>query len=215
MSDLYAVRLCNDIYDIPDAHKWGELWNGTDPDGIYAAITGDVLVFRGSDSLEDWLRDLLAAQKTPYTHPQFGPIHSGFWMGMQPFFDKVRPVLKPGMTICGHSLGAARAWLFAALMVAAGIEPAKIITCGSPRPGCLPLRQFLDKARIPTISLKNRHDPVTDVPIKLPTWPYMDMADFTVLDADPDPLDLTIFADHHMPLYIKGYTAYLVGDNNG
>lgn len=201
LHDLDIVRLCSAIYD-PDYKEWDELWIGDGPDGIYAGLKDNALIFRGSVTKDDWLRDLLAYPNYLEDHPQLGRIHAGFYEGMDVFFDKASSFLREGAVIGGHSLGAARAWLFAGRCVAAGYRPSRISVYGSPRPGCAELRELL--ASIPMMSYKNRFDPVTNVPIWLPNFPVVDMCDFSMLNVSPALNDIEVFADHHIGLYVNG-----------
>ena len=198
MIDIDAVRLCAAIYD-PET-PWASLWKGTDPDGIYAAVSANYLVFRGSVTGADWARDFRA---NPIMHPKLGGVEFGFMEGIDEFANKVVPSLGDNPIVCGHSLGAARAVLFGALLAANGKPPAAIVAFGCPKPGFLRLSEIL--APVSIRSYKNRFDPVTDVPLTFyPDLPYIQPRAQIQLDVKPAPDDFGFFADHHVNLYVEG-----------
>src|SRR6516225_10247776 len=91
MSELtpkQACELCLALYGFPDAPPvaWaakgtcGPVYWGLARD--YAGSGSDAVVFRGSTTPLDFARDLLVTP-TPFTHPSLGPIHAGFWQGME------------------------------------------------------------------------------------------------------------------------------------
>lgn len=200
-TDLDLVSLSKAIYD-PSYGDWTHYFDGSAADGICAGIKDNCLVFRGSITLEDWYRDLLAFPRQPLDHPQLGRVHAGFYEGMDEFLAKAFQLLGPGTAFCGHSLGAARAWLAAGVYIAQGGRPSRITTCGSPRVGCGEFRQLVTPYL--KSSFKNRFDPVTDVPIWLPDFPVVEPADFTMLDEKPLGDDFDPLADHSIQLYLNG-----------
>lgn len=205
LTDADCVRLCSAIYN--PVSKWDRYFDGTAPDGICAGvklgIESDVVVFRGSITQEDWFRDLKAK---PYPHPVLGGVEFGFMEGLDEFFSQVTKFLGQRTIICGHSLGAARALLFGALLTAAGRAPTAIVTFGSPLPGFIQLAQILKT--VPIHSYKNRYDPVTCVPFPIyPDYPYMHPRGFINLNVKPPLEDFSVFADHHINLYEAGIVA--------
>lgn len=204
MNDAYIAKLCSAIYD--DSYRdWDFHWDGVGLGDIVAGIKDNVLVFRGSITTEDWLRDLTAFPQVPTNHVILGQVHSGFYEGMDEFFVQAANHLSDNPIICGHSLGAARAWLFGGRFICQGGRTKRIVTFGSPRPGCEKLQSILK--HYDKVSYKNRHDPVTDVPVWLPDFPVVDMCEFTMLDIPPAINDTSPLADHHMPLYDSGAEA--------
>lgn len=202
-TDAEIAALCAAIYDPSQIGIWEHLWDGgADSGGIYAGIKDNALIFRGSITTEDWFRDLCAYPRRSLVHPQLGPIHSGFYEGLDDFFKEALPLLGRCPVIGGHSLGAARAWLFAGQYIAQGGGLGRIAVFGSPRPGCEQLRKLLAPAS--KASYKNRYDPVTEVPIWLPDFPVLHMADFSVLNQKPAADDWEPLADHHIELYCRG-----------
>jgi hypothetical protein len=129
-----CVRLCQAIYAKPGTapEVWDEkletagvVW-GVKFDGVRAYV-----VFRGSDSLMDWLRDLtgldpevLAARITQ--HEKFGPMWDGFVVGMADTWTALKPLLAQSTEVVftGHSLGAARAGVAAAFALNSAVSPA-------------------------------------------------------------------------------------------
>jgi acyl-CoA synthetase (AMP-forming)/AMP-acid ligase II len=165
-SDLDLARLCAASYS--DASAFDYVDNGAQT-GVWVAVKKlpdvDVIVFRGSDDVEDWLRDFDAAMiSTP-----LGLVHAGFYKNMDAVILDVRPC----PVITGHSLGAARAAIYAAMQQH---TPAHLALFGCPRPGAEALAQMLEVDSIS--SYKNRSDPVTDVPMTLPDFPYVHVRDF-------------------------------------
>jgi Lipase (class 3) len=208
LTDKDCVDACASIYD--PASKWDRLWSA----GIYAGIRGNILCFRGSVTLDDWLDDADAA---PFNDPDLGGVHAGFFLNLKEFHSEICQYLGPHPVIVGHSLGAARAALFSALLAAKGHPPAAAILFGCPRPGFLKAIRYMTE--FPMRSYKNRCDPVTDVPLPFyPDFPYMDAPgriqvnatddDIAELEADPKPwadfegfLEHITFRDHHIELY--------------
>ncbi len=162
----------------------------------------DLVVFRGSTTVEDWVRDFLAIPHACARHPQLGDVHAGFMLGMDDAFARLLPLLRPSVWVTGHSLGAARATLFCGLLVAAGRPPAARVVFGEPRSGCATpdddSRGRLGGAPIATRAV-GRHDLITDVPTEPPfsrVSPLMDVF------APPSPSDpWGIFSYHHIQLY--------------
>lgn len=200
-ADADIAKLCNAIYDpIFNQTGWDHFWS--DFNGICAGIKNNTLIFRGSVTLEDWYRDLLARGFTPKTHPQLDVVDFGFDEGMDEFFEEAAKFLGPSAAIGGHSLGAARAWLFAGRYIAEGGSPSRIAVFGSPRPGGQALGQIL--ASHSKISFKNRFDPVTDVPFALSGVMPIQPTSFTMINVKPAFDDIGLFSDHHMPEYLQG-----------
>jgi hypothetical protein len=202
LSDAQLVQICAETYD--QSAKWDRLWSGQNDDDVWAAVRRvgdtDVIAFRGSVTPEDWYRDFLAIPCSIKPHPELGLVHEGFDEGLDELFEEAAKFLGPNTAVVGHSLGAARAWLFAGRLVIAGCSPRRIAVCGSPRPGCQLLRNILNP--ISKISFKNRLDPVTDVPVCMPGFPYVEPSDFTALNESP--MDFGLLADHDISLYVQG-----------
>jgi Lipase (class 3) len=210
ISDADVAGLCAAIYATPGRPSvtWDHLDPGDDPAhvcwGRKRIGDVDVVALRGSVTLLDWRRDL-DAWADPLRHDVLGPIHPGFYEGMEATWAGMRPQLTARRTIvAGHSLGAGRACILTGMMLRDGFTPARRVCFGEPRPG---FRQLADLiAKVPAASYRNgdgwHHDLVTDVPYLVPPLLYRHPAPLTAVNAPPSPGSvLGIFAYHHMDLY--------------
>lgn len=97
------------------------------------------LVFRGSESLVDWLRNLKMWQKADHGGKNVR-VHRGFQQNLDLLWDEVnewRARLPPveGVILSGHSLGGAMTILAAHRLRLADEQVTSVITFGSPRVG--------------------------------------------------------------------------------
>lgn len=165
ISDLDLARACADIYsDNPSLDFIDNgLKSGT---GVFVGIKKlpdvDVIVFRGSDDIPDWFRDFEA----PMISTDLGNVHEGFYEGLQAVHAILDEHTRPNPVITGHSLGAAHAAIYGAMLVHYFDDPTKIALFGCPRPGAQQLADIL--IGVPITSYRNRHDPVTEVPVPFP-----------------------------------------------
>lgn len=213
-SDLEVLQVCADTYR--DDAQWDASWSTNDIQ-VRARAVGDfdVIAFRGSKSVLDWVRDF---QVIPVYHPRLGMVHEGFVQGIEPVVvprllkfiqDRNRPYI-----LTGHSLGAARACVVAGLMSitplfnGSTVPPAAVVLAGCPRPGFKTLSEVINSGGGKVRIYKNRRDPVADVPSLLPFW-VKPSADILVDAGDSG--EHSLFADHHMPLYLKGVEELLKG----
>lgn len=108
--------------------------------------------------------------------------------------------------IAGHSLGAARAALYAFSRLKRGLPVDGVFLFGCPRPGDSAIRDAL--ATIPVRSVKNSGDPVTDVPldVELLDLEYLDVRQFEQVNQPytPNLEDWGPFNPHHIELYQEG-----------
>lgn len=199
LTDLDLVNLCVACYEEPAAFD-----AIIDQDGVWVGVKHyedcSVIAFRGSTTFLDWVRDFEASM---VPDPTLGWVEMGFLRGMRDIkahVDTIVPYNKP-MYITGHSLGAARALLFAALCNAAEEEIAAVVTFGSPRPGGQKLKNIL--ALVPVRSYKNGDDPVTDVPLDIPLIDgYIHPHDLIAVDVPANPGDTWgLLSRHHSQLY--------------
>ena len=122
VTDADIVDLAVGIYDYAEIVPvpWDHYDSGINSDGIcwgLRALQGaDIVVFRGSATLEDWIRDFDCVA-TPWVHDRLGPVHPGFYLGVDQALAEVAPMLRPHVpwVVTGHSLGAARAAIVAGL----------------------------------------------------------------------------------------------------
>jgi hypothetical protein len=213
ISDLVCCTAVMELYGVPAA-GWDELLLPAGDDGVCVALRrlgdDDLVVFRGSQTAGDWLRDFFAIPHQFVTHPQLGDVHAGFMAGMSDAFAYLAPRLRSSIYVAGHSLGAARASLFCGLLCAAGRPPAARVVFGEPRPGCGMLRNLLRAVPL-SRSYRNagagRHDLVTDVPTDPPFCHPAPLTDVHAPPPSGDPWG--IFAYHRIQLY---RAALLVAD---
>lgn len=212
-SDAALASLCRGIY-LPTALLDFDHFDAGGDDGICWGIKKlpgfDVVVFRGSVTHLDWERDTRALSQLT----RVGHVHSGFWVGMEHVWSELRPLVMQPVIVTGHSLGAARAAVLTALMVADGVPPVARVVFGEPKPGLLDLAKIV--ATVPGRSYRNGnglyHDLVTDVPFSMPPLQYMHPTPIIPVRADPTgPLfeRLGAFAFHHIELYETALAAYL------
>lgn len=126
------------------------------------------VVFRGSDTFIDWVKDA-EALASPVTHFSLGPVHPGFLEGMEDFWQSLKKYNKPPFRLCGHSLGAGRARILTGLMVEDNLPPVSCVCWGEPKSG---FQQLADlTAKIPGNSYQNtngtKRDPIYDIPVNI------------------------------------------------
>jgi hypothetical protein len=207
--DLAALQLA--AYEYPDASgvvtpfPWD--WQTTlktRPAG-YKIVDGHcVIILPGTEDWQQWLLDFDAV---PFDHPTFGPIHSGFWQGIEAFCDEFikahdEVAANLPIVIACHSLGGGEGPQLAAELLRRGIEVARLVCFAPPRCGTQVLGAYI--ARINKTLYRTRgsmwpgHDIVTDVPTDPPykhVWP---LTDVTVTPLASDAWEARY---HHMTLY--------------
>lgn len=202
MDPLKLALLCESAYAEKPADGWEQLWAFGGTVAAFARIDGHrVVVFRGSLTLTDWLRNIEA---TPLLDEQLGYVHPGFMAGVRDVLVAQSLIgdTAGDLVVCGHSLGGARARLFAGLCVVNGIAVAQCTTFGAPKPAFGNLRRVLEKSGVALSSYRNRLDPVPVVPTILPWWEHTDQ--WIALDAPAPSTDLMPFRDHRIRLYQAG-----------
>lgn len=168
-----------------------------------------VVILPGTQDTAQWEDDFAAFPRWT-AHPTFGPIHAGFWVGIEAFCAALVPELqKHGLPVIieGHSLGAGEAPLVAAEIRSYGIAIDRLVCWAPPRPGMRQLADYLadvPKALYRTVGTETPgHDLVTDVPFTVPLIaPYCQVGPLTDLTVTPAPTDPWLcFRYHHMELY--------------
>jgi len=211
-ADAEIAALCGQIYKTTSGFTY--LDEGAD-DGVCWALHRtddvDVIVFRGSVTLQDWVRDLVAVA----IPTSIGRIHAGFWFGMEKTCSEVRSLTAGRQVIvAGHSLGAAHASILTGLLVESRIRPLARVVFGEPKPG------FRDAAEIirsvPGRSYRNgyklHHDLVTDLPFSLSSGEYEYVHPTAIIPVSCRPPDklITEFGDlayHGIDLYQEALSA--------
>jgi Lipase (class 3) len=215
ITDEYLAFLCLASYD-PNS-VWTNAWID-DKDGIYVTHLlvqdengedVDIIVFRGSQTFLDWLRDLDAI---PHKHPLLGWCHSGFLRYMDLVFEQTMAVVGKRIIITGHSLGAARASILTGLYAVNGSPIEARVVFGEPHSGFKQLATILQQSGAELRSYRNNDDPVTEVPLfVMPLLQYVHASPLIKLSEPRAPGDLELLHDHHMPLYYSGIKKYLSG----
>ncbi len=196
VNPLLCAQLSAAIYS--DDSVWD---HRLEADGVVCAHKkteeGDYLVFRGSLTIEDWMDDFAAV---PTWDREVGFVHGGFLGGMDEVLEKVLEAVQGPLTICGHSLGGARARIAAGKLLVRGKPVAGLCTFGSPKPAFVNLRRVIEKSGVPHISYRNRNDVVPMVPLLLPQWQHTEA--WTAVDSAPGADDLDALRDHSSSLYV-------------
>ena len=200
MTPLDAVRACSQIYGAPPA-GFADILS---VDGIIAGTMplpgGVAVVFRGSETLEDWFRDLDAAM---VDIPGVGDVHQGFSVGMERFMSDVFPAFTGRIVLAGHSLGAARACILAGMLAPFDISVDELHLFGCPRPGGRELARIVNQNVRHIESYRNGRDPVPLVPDLADL--YVPVAEPTAISFQGDPEDP--FADHFIANYMRAVAA--------
>jgi hypothetical protein len=213
-SDIDLVNFSSAVYNPQPNGYWDVLDPGPD-DNIYWSLKKtagfDIITFRGSITAHDWLDDIRAI---PYV-TRIGTVHKGFYDGMEHMWNDVKKSITQPACVTGHSLGAARADILAGLMTVDGMPPVKLSVFGEPKPGFEDFGKLINS--IPGTSYRNGNatfkDIVTEVPITLrPFDAFVHRKKLVDVDAEPMPNtldDLSVFAFHHIELYVAAVTDYV------
>ncbi len=208
LNDYEICQLLQAQYD-------GEQFDSTiDISGVYVSVKQlpdcSVVMFRGSTTPLDFWRDF---EGLMVRDAYIGGVEQGFITGLRDVSAHLEWMFPEDggrqAIFTGHSLGAARALLFAGLWQKYNHLEAinEVVVFGAPRPGGQKLKDIL--APVTIRSYKNAHDPVTDVPIDLGLLePYCEPAPFIMLDVPPAPDDdWGIVAPHRLQYYAQGVKA--------
>lgn len=216
-TDAEIAALCALIYQPNSIVTGFDYFDAGMDDGVCWALKRldgfDVIVFRGSLTLQDWLRDFRALA-VPVTG--IGHVHAGFCEGMAKMWAEASGKIQQPVIVTGHSLGAARADVLAAMMVAENKAPKARIVLGEPKPGLMDFAAMVGNS--PGRSYRNgngfHHDLVTDVPFSFPPEEYVHPTEVIPVCCEPTGdmfAQLGIFAWHHAPLYVKAIAMQDIG----
>lgn len=213
ISDAEIASLCAGIYDPKAGLFLAHYDDGTDADGVcwgvHEADDASVVVFRGSVSVLDWMRDF-NAWADPFHHDDLGPVHPGFLSGVRTVERELLTLVPKDqpIVVAGHSLGAARASVLSGLLTIDKRPPVARVVFGEPRPGFQQLADILKS--VPGRSYRNGdgrdHDLITDVPFAIPPLEaYVHPTPLTDVSAPPAGVFASygMFAYHHIELYVQ------------
>jgi hypothetical protein len=214
ISDADLADLCVGIYAYPGfpSVTWDHYDDGSADDGVCWAVKRvdgiDVVVFRGSVTMLDWLRDATILGN-PFVHRDLHGIWPGFYLGMPECWQEVRSKMSGPVTIVtGHSLGAARASVLCAMMTSTQYKPVARVVFGEPFPGDEDFCAMI--ADIPSRSYCNGddkgHDLVTDSPFFIANKDFRPARPSPLISVSQSPDAaahglLGVFKYHHCPLY--------------
>lgn len=215
LTDFDAALLCYSSYFAPmdfDSYETGEKTDGVRY-GVKNYADCVAVVFQGSTSLLDWERDF---QADMIDDEEIGQVHRGFVFGMTKVLAEFLPLVNvPGaprlpIVVTGHSLGAARALIFGAILQLTGHYDVTIIAFESPRPGGDRLTEIISKMKVR--SYRNGSDPITQLPRAFPHMPYQQPSDLIRIKCERVTGDCSVvFGDHHIQNVIVGLARHLGG----
>ena len=165
------------------------------PIGFIAESAGDVfLVFRGTMTPNEWLRDL-HIRLTAYPYFESCKVHEGFLQTYNVFRRAIIDTLgaldtRKGLLIAGHSLGSALATLAAQdLAVSTGFRSPIIYTFASPRVGDRSFAESFNRQHgRRSFRIANTSDLVVSMPLPVPFLGFLG-GYFTHVET---PIDFTI-----------------------
>lgn len=202
ISTLELAQLSKRVYT-ESPGSWDNYWSRDDIVMAHKRTADEnVIVFRGSATLEDWKHDL---DGWPNSHPDLGWCHSGFLKDMDNALFRVMGVCdRPHIAITGHSLGAARALILTAMLSLRKLKVSRVSVFGAPKPGFQKLSNIINQSGAQVEIYRNRSDPVTFVP-----W-FMGMYKHPVepiqLDVGHTEYEIPPLCDHFMTKYVEGIT---------
>ena len=126
-------------------------------------VYGDIHVFRGSDDISSWRADLDVSTVDVWG---IGKVHAGFYSALTAILPACLALPRP-KAIAGHSLGAALAILYAAVLAQLGdvvpvyaFEPPRLAADDG-------LQTLLRNRQVPWYACRNGWDVVTQIPPKM------------------------------------------------
>ncbi len=196
MTPIEAVGACSAIYGTPPSGFSKTFSVSGVVGGIMPTEHGTAVVFRGSDTAEDWFRDLDAVTTDV---AGLGDLHAGFTDGLSDFLHAIAPDLSGVITLAGHSLGAARACIAAGMLALSGVEVGELYLFGCPKPGTSQLAKIVKEHVSAIHSYRNGNDPVPLVP-DVP-WLYAPVVNYQEIGFPADPSNP--FLDHLIANYMR------------
>lgn len=191
ITDQRLCQLCSETYDgKPMTFETA---------GVHFRITVEdgfnVIAFKGSDNVDDWLRDFEIGLVNV---AKLGQLQAGFQFDAAQAWARIPD---DNVILTGHSKGGADAQIIAGMLAAAGLPPLKLTTFGAPRVCWTESDAIIDLlANVPGSDYRNANDPVPLLPWFLfAARPVVQLGVGHVAIADIDR------ADHH----IEGYMASL------
>lgn len=167
--------------------------------------TDTIIIFPGSEKLEDWRDDFEAL---PYEHPTLGTLHWGFWKFTPEVVDRIAPLIRGDLYLGGHSLGGAHAAAAAAQFGLRGVRTKYLAMFESPRVGWGTFADYLRKVVDDAVLTWNGLDPVDLVPPP----PWVNNWKVTRLDGEPGGLrNLDPFAYHMGALVYRTFSSWSQG----
>ena len=196
----YAIA-CQQSYS-GNYRNWIGGWMINGVDAKLTRIDGEyVLVLRGSQDAEDWLRDLDAI---PVFDERLGWVHRGFMEGLKDIYNAVRNCTggEP-LSFTGHSLGGARSRLLAGLFISNRLPVKNLVTFGSPKPGFQTLKEIINKSTINHVSYRNNEDVIPTLPETMPpVFDYVHTEDYILVNSGKTD-GVESIKDHSIDLYVK------------
>lgn len=203
ITDLQLAQAALDAYSKPASLPIPE--TGTD---VRITIVDEAMLvsFRGSKTLQDWIRDFRFAPIVLRAHPQLGPCHDGFLRGVESVIGPIlNATIGKKVYIDGHSLGGALAVGTAALFTLAGRPVETVVTFGAPRFGMAPFVSLLKPVTVR--QYRNGNDPVPDLPLSVaPEFLFLDSRDPRIVIGAPCLIDVEC---HLMANYMAAMTAFV------
>jgi hypothetical protein len=165
ISDVELAQACADTYHLPPTVPVP--MTGTDVRLTKASDGAWLIAFRGSTTIEDWVRDFICLPIAAREHPQLGFCHAGFLDGAESVIAAIAAaIVNDPYYLAGHSLGGALALGIGGLMTAMGKPPLRLTTFGAPRFG---MQKFVELMWPVKVNQYRRgNDIVPEVPRDVP-----------------------------------------------
>jgi len=163
---------------------------GAGASAVYVDARHDSLIFRGTVDVAGWLHDFDVTNDTVYG---LGAVHRGFYNALAALMPRIQSLgaaSEPSI-VCGHSLGAAMAVLFAGVLAVRGVKTS-VYAFEPPRPVASDvLVDAFRRAGTMWLATRNGNDIVT----QLPPWLTLP-GPLTEIGHPAHPWDN--FTDHHI-----------------